>query len=134
MSFKVSTPKPFLKYPKTIHLWLKVSTPNFMPVNKRDTYSSVLKVSLPNRGYILAQHLLETIAIYPFLPKTEILKKLLEKELKQHKKIWETRLKYYKQISKSSSGIKEKVENILQTKKKIPMIVKQKNKIRSYIQ
>ena len=53
-----------------------MSTPNFMPVNKRDTYSSVLKVSLPNRGYILAQHLLETIAIYPFLPKTEILKKL----------------------------------------------------------
>ena len=72
--------------------------------------------------------------INDIVDKYKDLKKLLEKELKQHKKIWETRLKYYKQISKSSSGIKEKVENILQTKKKIPMIVKQKNKIRSYIQ
>ena len=62
-----------------------------MPVNKRDTYSSVLKVSLPNRGYILAQHLLETIAIYPFLPKTEILKKLLEqKQSGKNKRIVQT--------------------------------------------
>jgi len=50
-----------------------------MPTNKKKFYSSVLKGSLPDRGYLLAQHLLEILAIYPFFTKTSILKELIDR-------------------------------------------------------
>ena len=47
-----------------------MSPPNFMTKTIRNPYSSKLKVSLPNRGYVLAQHLLEIMTIHPFSTKT----------------------------------------------------------------
>lgn len=58
---------------------LKVSIPNFMTEYSRNSYSSVLKGSLPSRGHILAQHVLEILAISPFLAQTSISEKLSEK-------------------------------------------------------
>jgi hypothetical protein len=88
---------------------------------------------------ILMKKLLEYIdsndfksIINDIIDKSEELKNLLKKEWNQHKKIWQTRLKYYKQMSEGSLKVKEKVKNILQKKEKVPMVVKQKKKTRSY--
>jgi len=70
--------------------------------------------------------------INDIVDKSKELQNVLKKEARQHEKIWRIRLRYYKQMSEGSSGIKEKVEKILQTKKKIPVIIKQKKKARSY--
>jgi hypothetical protein len=66
-------------------------------------------------------------AINEVIDKTIELKDLLNKEQDVHKRIWDKRIEYYNQINKDSSGIKEKVNDILGVSKKIPLVVGQKS-------
>jgi len=58
----------------------KVSPPNFVGKQARKSYTSVLKVSLPSKGYILGRHLLEILGYRPFSTRTGMSKILKEQQ------------------------------------------------------
>ena len=62
------------------------------------------------------------------IDKAKELKDILDKEQRIHQRIWDTRTNYYNQISENSLEIKEKVNEIIREKKKIPVMRKQKKK------
>ncbi len=93
-----------------------------------------LKITQEERD-ILMKHLWDYMesnefrnSISDVIDKAKELKDILDKEQEVHKRIWDRRIKYYKQIGENSSEIKNKVGAILQAKKKIPIIVKYRKK------
>jgi len=127
--------KGFFTAGENIFVVLPEAVIDFVKVWRRGVIEiNSLKITEEEKN-ILMKELLEYIdsndfksIINDIVDKSEELKRLLRKEANQHRKIWETRLRYYKQMSEGSSKIKEKVENILQKKKRIPIIIKEKKK------
>jgi len=70
-------------------------------------------------------------SISDVIDKAKELKEILDKEQEVHRRIWDKRIKYYNQISENSSEIEKKVKEILQAKKEIPIIIKNRKNLKN---
>lgn len=93
-----------------------------------------LKITQEERG-ILMKHLWEYMesskfgnSINEVIDKAKELKDILNKEQEVHRRIWDKRIDYYNQIGENSLEIREKVNDILRAKEKIPVIIRRKKK------